>query len=326
MNPSSKAKKRPATPHCDLCGSVDFSIVSASDRHGESLQTGLCRGCGLVMHLPVPSEAEVAEYYANRYRRDYHGEQKPSPRRVMRAWNNGERIYKKLTPYLTGDEAIFEIGAGIGCTVKAFETHGHKASGIEPNRDFNAYSRQQLFTRIENINLYDLKDAGSPDLILLIHVIEHFSSPSRALKHIHDLLAEGGLFYVECPNLTGPFATFDRMFHYAHIYNFTPKTLQLLAEKCGFEKVAALSSGDEPDIHMLFRKAKGKRKTSPLGRYASEVEAAITQHNTISYHLRPAYLLRRLRKLWSYTLEGLTAKLFVKKLLARLQEKESPKA
>jgi len=321
MNPANKAKKRPAMPRCDLCDSTDFSIVSASDRHGESLQTGLCRGCGLVMHLPVPSETEVAEYYAKRYRQDYHGEQKPSPRRVMRAWNNGERIYNQLSPYLKGDEAVFEVGAGIGCTVKAFETHGHQASGIEPNRDFNTYSREQLFTRIENINLYDLNDAGSPDLVLLIHVIEHFSSPKRALKHIHSLLAEGGLFYVECPNLTGPFATFDRMFHYAHIYNFTPKTLQLLAEKCGFEKISTLSCEGEPDIHMLFRKAKAKRKIAASGRYAGEVEAAISQHNSLSYHLRPAYLLRRLRKLWSYTVEGLTAKLFVKRLLARLQKK-----
>jgi len=279
------------------------------------------------MHLPIPSEAEVAEYYATRYRHEYHGERVPNPRRVMRAWNNGERIHKQLTPFLTGDESVFEIGAGIGCTVKAFETHGHKAAGIEPNRDFNTYSRERLFTRIENTNLFDLEDAGSPDLILLIHVIEHFSSPRRALKHIHGLLAKDGLFYVECPNLTGPFATFDRKFHYAHIYNFSPQTLQVLAEKCGFEKVATLTSDHEPDIHMLFRKSKKtKPATVPSSRHAAEVEAAISQHNAVTYHLRPAYLLRRVRKLWSYLIEGLTAKLFVARLLACLQKKERSKA
>jgi len=272
------------------------------------------------MHLPVPSEEEVADYYANRYRQDYHGEQEPSPRRVMRAWNNGERIYGQLKPYLKGHEAVFEIGAGIGCTVKAFETHGHKASGIEPNRDFNAYSRTRLLTRIENTNLYDLKDAGSPDLVLLIHVIEHFSSPSRALKHIHKLLAEGGLFYVECPNLTGPFATFDRMFHYAHIYNFSPQTLQMLAEKCGFETVAALTSENEPDIHMLFRKAKAKPTAMPLGSHAVKVEEALNRHNALTYHLRPAYLLRRVRKLWCYLVEGVCARWFVNRLLAKLEK------
>ena len=326
MSTSKKTQTRPATPHCDLCGGVDFSIISASDRHGEALQTGMCRDCGLVMHLPVPSEAEVAEYYANRYRRDYHGEQEPTARRVMRAWNNGERIYAKLLPWLKGDEAVFEIGAGIGCTVKAFETHGHQAAGIEPNRDFNAWSRAKLLTRIENTNLYDVGDAGSPDIILLIHVIEHFSSPRRALTHIHSLLGDGGLFYVECPNLSGPFATFDRMFHYAHIYNFTPETLAALAAECGFEKVASLSAADEPDIHMLFRKATPKPAAAALVGHAVAVEAAVGRHNALSYHLRPAYLQRRIRKLWSYLLEGLTAGSFVARLLARLQNMQRSKA
>jgi len=318
MSTSKKATTRPATPRCDLCGGVDFSIISASDRHGEALQTGFCRDCGLVMHLPVPSEAEVAEYYATRYRQDYHGEQVPNARRVMRAWNNGERIHRQLTPYLSGSESVFEIGAGIGCTVKAFETHGHSAAGIEPNRDFNSYSRSKLFTRIENTNLYDLNDAGSPQLILLIHVIEHFSSPRRALTHIHSLLADGGLFYVECPNLTGPFATFDRMFHYAHIYNFTPQTLQAMVESCGFEKVATLTGEDNPDIHMLFRKAKAKPAIAPLQRHSLHVEAVLNRHNAITYHLRPVYLMRRVQKLWSYMVEGLTAGMFVNRLLSRL--------
>ncbi|MDX8404588.1 MAG: class I SAM-dependent methyltransferase [Mariprofundus sp.] len=271
------------------------------------------------MHMPVPSEDEVAEYYASRYRAEYHGESEPSPRRVMRAWNNGERIYKQLTPYLQGDESVFEIGAGIGCTVKVFETSGHAAAGIEPNHDFNTYSRERLFTRIENTNLYDLDDAGSPALILLIHVIEHFSSPRRALSHIHGLLPDGGLFYVECPNLTGPFSTLDRMFHYAHIYNFTPQTLEVLAAECGFELVAGLSGDDDPDIHMLFRKGKVTPSVARLEGYAKTVNAAVHRYNTLSYHLRPAYLQRRVRKLWSYLVEGLTAGSFVSKLLERLK-------
>jgi len=273
------------------------------------------------MHLPVPSENEVAEYYASRYRRDYHGERIPNPRRVMRAWNNGERIHALLAPYLEGDESVFEIGAGIGCTVKAFETHGHQAAGIEPNRDFNSYSRQQLHTDIANTNLYDLEDAGAPNLILLIHVIEHFSSPRRALSHIHGLLADNGLFYIECPNLSGPFATLDRMFHYAHIYNFTPETLQSLARECGFTPLATLSRADSPNIHMLFRKAEKESAVGELAEHAQKVKHVVQQHNALTYHLRPIYLARRVCKLWSYLVEALTAESFVRRLLARLQKK-----
>ncbi|MDQ6971732.1 MAG: class I SAM-dependent methyltransferase [Mariprofundaceae bacterium] len=307
------------TNTCDLCGGREFTILSNTDRHGEALSTGLCRGCGLVMHLPVPSEEEVAEYYATRYRQDYHGESVPNARRVMRAWTNGERIHTALRPHLKGGESVFEVGAGIGCTVKVFETHGFEARGIEPNHDFNSYSREQLHTKIENTNLYDITDAGSPDLVLLIHVIEHFSSPRRALTHMHSLLADDGLFYVECPNLTGPFATYDRMFHYAHIFNFTPETLAALAAECGFAQIAEFSDAGSPDIHMLFRKAVPAKAADELKDYASSVENEVKRHTALSYHLRPAYLGRRLCKLWSYLREGFTAKSFVRKLLQRLK-------
>ncbi len=306
---------------CDLCGGTEFTIVSERDRHGQPLTTGLCRGCGLVMHLPVPSEAEVAEYYASRYRRDYHGERVPSPRRVMRAWRNGERIYAQLQPHLKAGMSVFEVGAGLGCTVKVFETHGHPARGIEPNTDFNRYSREQIRARVENTNLYELADAGSPDLILLIHVIEHFVSPRKALEHIHGLLAQDGLFYVECPNLSGPFATFERMFHYAHIYNFTHRTLTALAESCGFRLVHAFSREDEPDIQLLFRRVSGdasREGIDALAGHADEVMRAMHRYNTLSYHLRPAYLSRRLRKLASYASEAVLARRFVRRLTERL--------
>jgi len=319
MNLPDTSSQDTAAMHCDLCGGHDFTIVAEVDRHQQPLKTGLCKQCGLVMHVPVPSEAEVAEYYASRYRSDYHGESEPSPRRVMRAWNNGERIFKQVSPYLKSDASVFEIGAGIGCTVKVFETNGHPATGIEPNRDFNSYSREKLFTRIDNTNLYDLDDAHTPNLILLIHVIEHFSSPKRALTHIHSLLPDDGLFYVECPNLTGPFATFDRMFHYAHIFNFTPETLEALAAECGFDKVTCFSDAGHPDIHMLFKKSTPKPAAAAMQSHARAVESSLHQYNVLSYHLRPSYLYRRVVKLWSYLVEGLTAGSFASKLLARLK-------
>jgi len=308
---------------CDLCGGTDFEEISNRDRKGEPLATGICTGCGLVAHMPLPSEEEVSAYYAENYRRDYHGESTPSARRIMRAWKNGERILSQLFPQLNKEMKVFEIGAGIGCTVKAFETQGFAASGIEPNKDFNSFTREKLKADVENRNLYDLPAEPSYDLILLIHVIEHFTSPTRALKHIHGLLNEGGLFYVECPNLAAPFATFNRLFHYAHIYNFTPATLIALAKKCGFELVEQFSEADNPDIHMLFRKVPEESLDISAGE-ADRTKAAIHRFNTLSYHLRPVYLGRRVRKLSSYLMEYLLARMFVKGLLAHCSKsKES---
>lgn len=303
---------------CDLCNSDDITRLSHRDRHGKHLDTGICKRCGLVFHTPLPTEDEVAEYYASHYRKDYHGERTPSRRRVMRAWKNGDRIYRQVQKFLPQQASVFEIGAGIGCTVKQFEQHGHHASGIEPNHDFNRFTREEIHAQVENTNLFDLQPEKRHDLVLLIHVIEHFVSPTRALSKIAELIADGGLLYIECPNVAGPFATFDRMFHYAHIYNFAPQTLQQMAAKCGFELVASFTDENHPDLRMLFRKS--APSAPAIGASQSEViRQAILRHNTISYHLRPAYLARRAAKLMSYAWELIAAPFFVPSLLGRLK-------
>ncbi len=306
---------------CDLCGSNQFSVISEKDRHGSSLTTGLCNGCGLVSHLPVPSEEEVSAYYAKDYRRDYHGESSPSTRRIMRAWNNGARILKQLAPHIPAQTDVFEVGAGIGCTVKNFEAAGYQASGIEPNTGFNAYTRDTLHADVTNTNLYDLESSSDKHVILLIHVIEHFSSPTRALSHIRGLLKEDGLLYIECPNIAAPFATFGRLFHFAHIYNFTPNTLIAMATKCGFEVVEKFTDEANPDIQILFRKTIVPENFQINTEEAERTKTAIYRYNALTYNLRPAYLQRRICKLLKYGNEYLKAGAFVKTLEARFHDK-----
>jgi len=314
-----------STPsRCDLCGHDQWQTVSRQDRHRRPLTTALCSNCGLISHLPLPDEATIAQYYAKEYRHDYHGEQRPAPRRVMRAWNNGERIHALLAPFIGQQERVFEVGAGLGCTIKVFQHRGFQASGIEPNHDFNRYSRQQLRANIDNQNLYDLKPSKPHDLVLLVHVIEHFRSPTAALMQIRNLLDDSGQLYIECPNVAAPFATFARLFHFAHIHNFTPTTLRQLAEKCGFSVVEQLHADDHPDIALLLRKTALPSSTTIDNDEATRVQTAIHRYSLAGYHLRSSYLHRRLRKLANYAHERLVARGFVQNLLHRCAQDPAP--
>ena len=133
---------------CELCGDCRCRTVGDVDRHGQPLHTVICMGCGLVSHLHIPSDAELEEYYTSKYRPQYHGEASPSPRRVMRAWKNGQRILRQLRPFLQSSRSVLEVGAGIGCTVKAFELDGHKASGIDLGAQFLRYGRETLHANV----------------------------------------------------------------------------------------------------------------------------------------------------------------------------------
>ena len=312
-----------ATKRCDLCGQNEFDVLSRLDRRRQPLVTVVCRSCGLVAHEQIPTEAELARFYATEYRREYHGEITPSPRRVMRAWRNGQQIYRRIEPWLTPRSRVLEVGAGIGCTVKAFEQKGHNASGIEPNDGFQAYSREQLRAEVSKAYLFDLPPEPVNDLVLLVHVIEHFRSPRTALEHLHKLIRPDGRLYVECPNL-GEITTRKNTFHFAHIHNFTPETLATMARHAGFEVEHWFSQPHSPILRVLLRRADQPNLSVPADGYQQTL-AAYHRHGTWSYYLRPNYLASRLSEVLDKTWEWFTAPSYVRRVLAQCAE-TMPKA
>jgi 2-polyprenyl-3-methyl-5-hydroxy-6-metoxy-1,4-benzoquinol methylase len=301
-------------PPCDLCGSQNFEALARRDRRRRPLRTVVCRDCGLVRHWRVPSEEELAEFYGLRYRQDYHGEESPSPRRIMRAWQKGQRIFETVQAHLEPQSSVLEVGAGIGCTVKYFERQGFRAAGIEPHGGFQRYATRHLQASIEHSDVFSFQPATPFDTVLLVHVIEHFRSPRQALTAIRQFLRPDGQLYVECPDLAAHFRLREGMFHYAHIHNFTRATLGALAQSCGYDIVEWLPPGREPNLCVLLRagRAPAAPVLDPCG--YSEALAAFERYNWLTYHARLDYLDHRLRKVAGYVWERVHAKRFVAQL------------
>ncbi len=310
---------------CDLCGSEYFEIVSRRDRRREHLTTVVCVRCGLISHLQVPSDAQLSRYYAEQYRHDYHGETAPSAYRVVRAWDNGRRIFAQLEPHLRLGDEVFEIGAGIGCTVKNFSLAGYNASGIEPGRGFQKFSEKRLHTKIQRRGLAEMPTTPICDFALLIHVIEHFNQPTQALLHIHHLLRPGGRFYVECPNVAAPHAAPKKLFHYAHIYNFTHQTLTLLAQKCGFAVVERLSDERDPEVRILFAKSESQKRDIDPNSYRNTLDG-LARYNALTYHLRWRYVAHRMHRFYKMYTGYLTAKKHFSQVLETCAQHEQENA
>jgi SAM-dependent methyltransferase len=300
---------------CDLCGHSDFEVLSRFDRRQKPLVTEVCTHCGLVSHQQIPTEEELAAFYATKYRWEYHRELRPGARRVMRAWQNGPRIYRQVAPWLAERSRVLEVGAGIGCTVKAFELQGHEASGIEPNDGFQAYSREQLRAAVSKAYVFDVPPQPVNDLVLLVHVIEHFCSPRTALEHLHKLIRPGGLLYVECPNL-GAVATREKTFHFAHIHNFTPGTLTTMARHTGFEVERWFVAPHAPILQVLLRRAAAPICEVPADSYEQTL-AAFHRYSSLTYHLRRDYLQTRCREVLERSWEWIAAPLYVRGVLSR---------
>lgn len=303
---------------CDLCECVKYSVIAKKDRHGQPLSTVVCETCGLVRHARIPSEEELQQFYSTNYRETYNGERTPGNRRIMRAWNNGLRIAAQISPLLKKHGRVLEVGAGIGCTVKVFERAGFDAEGIDPGGEFLSFSKDKLNARVEIGDLYELPQRQSYDAVLLVHVIEHFRSPKKALTQIAGLLKPGGMFYVECPNLQAPFARRSQLFHTAHIHNFVPSTLQMMAGVCGFRLRQRFGDEFDVNLQMLFEYT-GECRLQIDRENQSRTVDQLDRSDMLQYLARGRYVADRLQKLASYASEYWQAKRFVQALIRDCQ-------
>ena len=308
---------------CDLCDGTHFEVIAHLDRHRRPLGTVICRQCGCVSHEQIPDDQALDRYYRVDYRHEYHGEISPAPHRVLRAWEGGQWLFKRLQPYVPIRSRVCEIGAGIGCTVKVFQLAGYDAEGIEPGVGFHRFAEDRLRARIQQCNLSDLPARPTYDFVLLVHVIEHFNSPRRALQHIHGLLHEDGQLYVECPNLGAPHAAPGKQFHFAHIHNFTPDTLEMLAHRCGFDVVARLSGPRDRALRVILRRNKAAELRLVPESYQRTLEA-LDRYSRIGYHLRPSYWLDRLHRDARFVSHHLWARQRLNRILRRCAETAGP--
>ncbi len=288
---------------CDLCDGNQFEVIATRDRAGVSLSTVICGTCGLIRHASVPSADELEAFYRDSYRREYHGEDSPSPRRVVRAWRRGQALFGRLSPFVDPGGKVFEVGAGLGLNLKPFQLAGTPATGIEPNKSFGGFSRDVLRTDVHQGRLEDVPTDPVHDLVLFTHVIEHMRSPRAALELIGErLLAPDGAIYLECPNVGAPFARPSKLFHRAHIFNFTPSSLRMLAARAGFVVARDFASERDPTIAVLLRRGEASHAIDSKNK-ARTLRALDV--GWLGYHLKPAYLTLRAIKLRERAREAL---------------------
>ncbi|MFC1759441.1 methyltransferase domain-containing protein, partial [Planctomycetota bacterium] len=134
---------------------------------------------------------------------------------------------------------------------------------------------------------------------LLVHVIEHFSSPRAAIGQIRKLLRPGGQLYVECPNVGAPHAAPAKLFHFAHVHNFTPHTVQMMCESNGFKLKEKMASDDDRSVRLLFETSDVYDLHLIPGSYEAALDG-IFRYNTLTYHLRPEYIKNRWRRITGF--------------------------
>jgi 2-polyprenyl-3-methyl-5-hydroxy-6-metoxy-1,4-benzoquinol methylase len=288
--PASTATGTPLNAHtaCPCCGERSAQVIANKDgKTGGALLTVSCNGCGLGRIDPLPSDQELADWYATQYRQAYKSAVQPALRHVLRAGRNAQWRWQWLCQNtdarwsnadLTSQRSL-DIGSSSGEFVYLLQTLGFQAKGIEPHAGYATYAQSMLGIQVNNNTLQQglaCEDAGSLDLISMFHVLEHLAEPVAALRTMGEKLKPGGLLYIEVPNATR-LCSPDYMFFRAHTLYFTGPTLRKLLETAGF-KLMAQSPDDSDNLSVVAQFIGADSAGSSAGTGTDASHSLVTAH------------------------------------------------
>lgn len=301
-----KIGARIGTSPCRLCGGAERQVLATRGRGLVPLTTVVCRGCGLVSHHPLPDAAEVAAFYATRYRVAYKGGWEPKRKHALRALRGAIDRARQLAPLLPPGARVLDVGASSGEFTYVMQRAGFAARGIEPNQGYAAFARRTYGVDVETGGLEDADIApGSCDLVTLNHVVEHLADPWGALRRIHGWLAPDGLVFLEVPNLAGVRKQAATTFHVAHVWNFTPETLALLAWQAGFVN-SRPAAGGGTSVVLRKRRAEDPAPAGAGPALAEELARQVaTAGRPLAYLRSGAPFTRRIARLRRNMEEGI---------------------
>jgi 2-polyprenyl-3-methyl-5-hydroxy-6-metoxy-1,4-benzoquinol methylase len=228
-----------------LCNANDFDTIFKYDRYGLWHPVVICKNCGLIQSNPQLSDEEYNRFYSSDdYRILYEGENYLEISKSR--YKESNHIFDMLFPVMKelNLNTILEFGCGGGWNLYPFYKNGYAVTGydysfnlIKLGRSYGLNLRQGSFAEINSTS-------DKYDVIILNHVIEHFTDFFNNMASILQHLNTKGILYVGVPNIDN----FRKgQFQNVHIYYFSPRTFNYYMKICGLE---VLKFGPSEKIHM----------------------------------------------------------------------------
>jgi Methyltransferase domain len=227
------------TPICALCDNPTQRIsappVSIGAPFFESQNLGLaaCGYCGVRFVFPRPNDESLTAFYnADGY--DCHNP----------TFGSVGQVRLDIVERFTKKGPLCDFGAGAGRLMLTALSNGWEVCGVEAGGIARASLQRQGLHVASNLPELGLQ----PNVMTMVHVLEHMTSPGQTLTEIYNTLPAGGILYVEVPNADSlrarlansplkPFWTHapERFLAFPiHLFYFNPRSLRSLLQKVGF--------------------------------------------------------------------------------------------
>ncbi len=244
-----------------LCNSSRFDAIFKHDRYGLWHPVVICISCGLIQSNPQLSDEEYKQFYSSDdYRALYEGENFIEISKFR--YKESNHIFEVLLPVIEGLNlnTILEFGCGGGWNLFPFYKNGYAITGYDYSSELimlgKSYGLNLKQGSFAEINSTDKKY----DVIILNHVIEHFTDLFTNMASILLHLNTDGILYIGVPNIDN----FGKgQFQNAHVYYFSPRTFNYYMKRCGLE---VMKYGPAQNIHMygIFKRLNSAREATGL--------------------------------------------------------------
>jgi 2-polyprenyl-3-methyl-5-hydroxy-6-metoxy-1,4-benzoquinol methylase len=248
--------------NCNLCGGNNDAEVYNDGQ----IRVVMCNDCSLVYLNPRPSQEEYKKYYNKDYQRKRHHftEYSQIIEKIEKknSYAKKETRAKDFLKYLNENSRVLEIGSGWGTMLKVIRDRFNcQVLGIEISELAAQVAKKyySLDVRHQMFEEYLEENYGEKfNLILMVHVLEHFSDPNFILKRVVEILSDDGYLYIAVPNLAAPDEPLDGFFRMEHCYYFTLLTLNNLLKKCGLKIIEIKISPNDIRIIAVKKENSGK--------------------------------------------------------------------
>lgn len=212
-----------------------------------------CGACATLYMSPRPSEAVMADYYANSENyaiwaaRIFPASEPARRKKIHEPWF--ARILEYCERYGVPTGTLVEVGPGFGtfCAVATQSGKFRRVLAVEPTPQLAEACRSRGVTVVEKRIEDAAADLPPADVLCAFEVIEHLFEPARFVADCARAVAPGGLLVLSCPNGQGfDIATLREKalaVDAEHVNLFNPASLSALVKRSGFEVLEVTTPG-----------------------------------------------------------------------------------
>ena len=247
-----------------------------------------CRTCGFAFASPRPSAQELERFYTSTYFErsqptvlGYANYRSVAEINARRMWTEMKDL---LAQHQIKPRRLLDVGCATGGFLAEAQADQWECVGVEFSEFAIDVARKEFGLNVLKGDVFHSDLApGSFGLSTMWHVLEHVIDPVSTLDRTRELLAPGGLLFIELPNwgsigrkVRG--AQWSQLKPPEHINFFTPKSLATTVRKVGFEVLDASSA-----YPSLMNEAAVQRPSRPLHQLKAGLAAIASKLDSGGY-------------------------------------------